>query len=767
MMVVVTHSMAQARRAIVGHSPRADNALPATRPQFRAWIARLRWSDSRRRRRREGGMGRAIDWITGSGTPTESAHAAIGRASGGPVGRIRRAARNLSRSRERTPPPAQRRSDADAVGPPGPIPHLPALHMRFAMNRPLFLLGVSAAMMSATVLAAPAMAQNSVFTYQGELKASGDPVNDLVDFRFTLWTAAVGGTQIGASDAHFDILLVDGRFTVDLDFGANAFDGSARFLQIEVRRPAGSGSFQLLSPRQAVTATPYALKSLGNTLAWTDFSGEVRTSSEVGVGDFGNEQSQALLHVREGDANLPTGFLYGDEVVVEDGVGDAILGLYARTGDKAGITFGDVFAGSDGAKWGVYKGSSNLYFNWGLDDAIDNGTTVMRLSGSSNDPGIFLDGDVRILSDRMFVNEDFVGFGRVTALTATEYFGISNPATGTNLGGMYMNTAATTARPYYGWATGGTSRAYAYYDGTANQLRFNVGGDRITIDRTSGAVGIGTTSPTSRLTVSGNMEASGIIQAGGELRALANAAVTGTLNVSSTSRLLGNVGVGTSSPSVRLHADGGTDASLGGGGFFIMGATAGGNMVMDTNEIMARNAGGAATLYLNHEGGDVQIGQGSGGTTRLITPILQITGGSDLSEGFEIAHDDITPQPGMVVVIDPANPGRLMPATSAYDKKVAGIISGAGGVNTGLVMGQSDSIADGRHPVALTGRVYCFVDAGEHAIEPGDLLTTSDTPGHAMKATDWSRAHGAVIGKAMTSLAQGEKGLVLVLVNLQ
>lgn len=635
------------------------------------------------------------------------------------------------------------------------------------MNRPLFLLGVSAAMVSATVLAAPAMAQNSVVTYQGELRASGEPVNDLVDLRFTLWTSATGGFQIGLAVNHRNLLIVDGRFTVDLDFGAAAFDGSARHLQIEVRRPAGSGSYQLLSPRQTVTPTPYALKSLGNTLAWSDFTGETRTSSEVGIGDFGNEQSLALLHVREGDVNLPSGFLYGDEVVIEDGVGDAILGLYANSGDKAGVTFGDVFAGSDGAKWGIYKGSNALHFKWGLDDVIDGGTSVMRLAGSANDPGIFLDGDVRILNDRMFVDENFVGFGRVTALSGTEYFGITNAATGTDLGGMYMNTASATARPYYGWASGGTGRAYAYFDPTANQLRFNVGGDRLTIDRTSGAIGIGTTSPTSRLTVAGNIEASGIIQSGGELRALANAAVTGTLNVSSTSRLLGNVGVGTSSPSVRLHVDGGTDASLGGGGFFIMGATTGGNMVMDTNEIMARSAGGAATLYLNHEGGDVQIGQGSGGTTRLITPVLQITGGSDLSEGFEIAHNDVTPQPGMVVVIDPANPGRLMPATSAYDKKVAGVISGAGGVNTGLVMGQSDSIADGRHPVALTGRVYCFVDASEHAIEPGDLLTTSDTPGHAMKATDWDRAHGSVIGKAMTSLARGEKGLVLVLVNLQ
>ena len=83
-----------------------------------------------------------------------------------------------------------------------------------------------------------------------------------------------------------------------------------------------------------------------------------------------------------------------------------------------------------------------------------------------------------------------------------------------------------------------------------------------------------------------------------------------------------------------------------------------------------------------------------------------------------------------------------------------------------MLMGQRGSIADGDVPVALTGRVYCRVDARAGAVEPGDLLTTSDTPGHAMKASDVARRPGAVIGKAMTGLAEGT-GLVLVLVNLQ
>ena len=95
------------------------------------------------------------------------------------------------------------------------------------------------------------------------------------------------------------------------------------------------------------------------------------------------------------------------------------------------------------------------------------------------------------------------------------------------------------------------------------------------------------------------------------------------------------------------------------------------------------------------------------------------------------------------------------------------MISGAGGVNAGLLLTQEGTLADGEHPVAMTGRVYAWCDADLNgAIKPGDMLTTSSTPGHAMKAVDRGRAFGATIGKAMTSLESG-RGLVLVLVRPQ
>ena len=73
---------------------------------------------------------------------------------------------------------------------------------------------------------------------------------------------------------------------------------------------------------------------------------------------------------------------------------------------------------------------------------------------------------------------------------------------------------------------------------------------------------------------------------------------------------------------------------------------------------------------------------------------------------------------------------------------------------------------EGGQNVALSGRVYVLADASTGAIKPGDLLTTSDTPGHAMKVTNQNRSQGAILGKAMSPLMSG-KGMVLVLVTLQ
>ena len=205
------------------------------------------------------------------------------------------------------------------------------------------------------------------------------------------------------------------------------------------------------------------------------------------------------------------------------------------------------------------------------------------------------------------------------------------------------------------------------------------------------------------------------------------------------------------------------------------GGTEGGQLVL-------RNKNGFSTVQLDGDASGVACGYlrlynsngvaavtiegDSTGEGKVTTQVLQITGGSDLSENFDIRSYHQPLQPGMIVCIDPKNPGQLVTSSKAYDKTVAGVMSGAGGVKPGMLMGQKGTQADGAHPVALTGRVYCMVDADKGGIEPGDLITTSDTPGHGMKVKKHDKAQGAIVGKAMTALEKG-KGLVLVLVSLQ
>jgi hypothetical protein len=96
---------------------------------------------------------------------------------------------------------------------------------------------------------------------------------------------------------------------------------------------------------------------------------------------------------------------------------------------------------------------------------------------------------------------------------------------------------------------------------------------------------------------------------------------------------------------------------------------------------------------------------------------------------------------------------------------VAGVASGAGGIRPGLSLRQTGA-AEGGTPVALSGRVYVRCSAENGPVRPGDLLTSADLPGHAMRASDPERAFGSVLGKAMTGLEEGT-GLVLCLVSLQ
>ncbi|MES2778136.1 MAG: hypothetical protein V4722_28430 [Bacteroidota bacterium] len=156
------------------------------------------------------------------------------------------------------------------------------------------------------------------------------------------------------------------------------------------------------------------------------------------------------------------------------------------------------------------------------------------------------------------------------------------------------------------------------------------------------------------------------------------------------------------------------------------------------------------------------------GRSRIIVDELQIKGGSDFAEYFDVAPGaTVLPEAGMLVSIDENNEGKLVVSHTACDNKVAGVISGANGIKPGMMMGHKGTIANGEFPVALTGRVYVKAEASDIAIRPGDLLTSSTMPGHAMKAANENIARGALIGKAMSTLEKGKTGMVLVLLGIQ
>ena len=147
---------------------------------------------------------------------------------------------------------------------------------------------------------------------------------------------------------------------------------------------------------------------------------------------------------------------------------------------------------------------------------------------------------------------------------------------------------------------------------------------------------------------------------------------------------------------------------------------------------------------------------------------LMVTGdvllsGADCAEHFDVVPDEHVPDAGTVVVID--QDGQLRESHEAYDRKVAGVVSGAGEFRHAIVLDKRTS-DQARVPVALVGKVYCKVDARQDAICVGDLLTSSSTPGHAMKASQPGRSFGAILGKALKPIS-GKLGLIPVLVTLQ
>jgi hypothetical protein len=219
-------------------------------------------------------------------------------------------------------------------------------------------------MMSTAVATA---AVGTAFTYQGQLKEGGAPANGDYDLMFTLFNQESEGDQVGEPVEVLEHTVTNGLFTVQLDFGPELFDGQALWLEVVVQPCGDEGETPVtLSPRQPVTAAPYAMYALsgpgGAGEFWAANDGDIynTNSGEVGIG---TTSPNYPLHVVSADTDA----VYGESSV------SGSAGVYGKAssfegggvgvrGDSYGSTGMGVFgiaAMSTGNNYGVYGQSQS------------------------------------------------------------------------------------------------------------------------------------------------------------------------------------------------------------------------------------------------------------------------------------------------------------------------------------------------------------------------------------------------------------------------
>jgi hypothetical protein len=151
-----------------------------------------------------------------------------------------------------------------------------------AYNTRYFRRGLAATLLYTSVLLGTVQAQTSAFTYQGRLSDGATTASGSYQMQFRLFDAVTEGTQIGATQTYTNVVVTSGVFAVTLDFGASAFPGPDRFLEIKVRAdsPDPNSAYTTLAPRQPVMATPYAIRSLAANTA--DIAMNASTATTAG-----------------------------------------------------------------------------------------------------------------------------------------------------------------------------------------------------------------------------------------------------------------------------------------------------------------------------------------------------------------------------------------------------------------------------------------------------------------------------------------------------
>src|SRR5688572_24117324 len=139
-------------------------------------------------------------------------------------------------------------------------------------------------------------AQTTVFSYQGNLSVGGAPANGNYDFQFSLFSGATGGSPVSLSVAVNNVAVTNGTFNVLVNFG-NSFPGAERWLEIRVR-PAGQGSFTTLTPRQPITSSPYAVKSINSELLGGVLASQYVVTTDPRLADARNPLPNSASYIQ-------------------------------------------------------------------------------------------------------------------------------------------------------------------------------------------------------------------------------------------------------------------------------------------------------------------------------------------------------------------------------------------------------------------------------------------------------------------------------------
>ena len=184
----------------------------------------------------------------------------------------------------------------------------------------VFFAGVIASILVAAAAFRGGTPVDYTFTYQGQLRNAGALVNGPVDLRITLWDSDVAGGQVGPINNYQAVPITDGRFALGLNFGATAFDGSNRWVQLEFRSPAGSGQYLTLNPRDKIMATPYAMFALNGGNGIWNYNAESQSVSvlgqKVGIGTSNPTAALEVVSATGGDdsVKLPVGSIGANEL---------------------------------------------------------------------------------------------------------------------------------------------------------------------------------------------------------------------------------------------------------------------------------------------------------------------------------------------------------------------------------------------------------------------------------------------------------------------